>query len=116
MVGCSKAAVKAVFPPHLHTLKLSHHGLTTTKRSCSGLSFLSLAVRSDGTKAASQTPAGRRQSKPGKPQPICSKPAQVAELAAMTDRQRNPACLTTMYDENAITLEAWRLATGCAEL
>lgn len=72
-----------VEPRHQHTHKLSCHGLTMTKRSCSSLSFLSLAI-SDGTKAASHTPTGMRERKPGKPQPICSKPAQVAELAAMT--------------------------------
>ena len=72
-----------VEPRHRHTHKLSCHGLTMTKRSCSSLSFLSLAMRSDGTKAASHAPTGMRERKPGKPQPICSKPAQVAELAAM---------------------------------
>lgn len=78
-----RGTVKAIFPPHLHAHKLSCHGLTMTKKPCSGMSFLSLAMRSDGTKAASHMPTGLRERKRGKAQPSWGKPAQVAKLAAM---------------------------------
>lgn len=112
--------MKAVFPVHLHTRKLSCHDLTTTKRSRSGMSFLSLAMRSDGMKATSHAPTGTREREREKTRQASAHLQQTSPGCRTgcngSDRQRDPACLTTTYDENTITLEAWRLATGCAEL